>query len=148
MAVEVYIWFPDPPNIGHAAMKVTGGSPMGDMYLSHWPGSLAAALAFGSGVNNRYNDDVSAEGGDPSVVRITGLDETAIKAKVKSLIEHNLYSFWALNCATGVSIALDAGVSTLASLAANAVDIGLPAGTNRNTPWGLYAYARTLAAIS
>jgi hypothetical protein len=64
MAVEVCVWLPRGTNIGHAAMKVTGGFPAGDMYLSRWPGKVSEVVI--PGVAKRYADDLTAEGGPPT----------------------------------------------------------------------------------
>jgi hypothetical protein len=137
MAVQIYIWFPKLPegNIGHAAMKVDGGDPAGSVYLSRWPGSYSAVLA-GSGTNQSYRDDVTAEGGTPSVVRLTKLNETAIKYTIKTACTVNLYSFVVLNCATQVGMCLNAGIP---KIPLSAIEIAAI-----STPWNLYLYARLL----
>jgi len=151
MAVEVYFWPPKGENIGHAAIMVDGGSPPGRAYLSAWPGS-ALSILFGAGSYNAYSDDVGAEGGPPNVVRLTKLDETAIKAQIEKCKQAGMYSFTVLNCATQASICLNAGVPhNLLHEAFDAV-VGLanPAGffaqtSTINTPWTLFLYAKGLA---
>ena len=140
--VEVYTWWPSPPNIGHAAMMVSAGTSQ-QMYLSRWPGSLGAALAMGPGLDNRYQDDVSSEGGNPSVVRLDGLDEDSMRDAVVAYQKSNLYSFFALNCATQVKMCLNAGVPAYVQIASFGLDLG---SGPTCTPWGLYAWAKTLAA--
>jgi hypothetical protein len=141
MAVQVYVWFPKlkEGNIGHAAMQVDGGDPPGSVYLSRWPGSYSAVLA-GSGTNQSYTDDVSAEGGAPSVVRLTKLNESAIKYTIRVACTVNLYSFLVLNCATQVGMCLNAGIP-LSAIAIAAIN------TPPNTPWNLYLYAQLLRPL-
>ncbi|MBK1719835.1 hypothetical protein [Thiocystis violacea] len=154
MAVEVYVWFPKlvsaELNIGHAAMKVDGGSPPSVVYISRWPGSYAG-LIVSSAVNQRYADDIKAEGGPPAVVRLTKLDETAIKRAVMSNFTLSLYSFLSYNCATQVGKCLNEGIPGGA-----VVDIALGSVVGQyqalkhgaiNTPWNLYLYAQSLRPV-
>jgi hypothetical protein len=119
MAVVVYVWFLDPSNCGHAAMKVDGGLPVGEVYLSRWPdntpGQLKAtiqALAYGAeAISRSYANDVKAEGGrSPHSVRLTSVDESAIKKAIDENAKKRYYQFLIDNCAVQVSECLDAGV--------------------------------------
>lgn len=141
MSVELYVWFPKPlsGNIGHASMRVDGGLPGGEVYLSRWPGSLSAVLA-GRGTNNFYMTDVNVEGGPPTVVRLNNLDETAIKASIRKVLTYNFYSFLALNCAQQVDLCLSEGLSGLGYALSY-----VPA-VQAMTPWTLYAKAKAMAA--
>ncbi len=145
MTVEINVWFPTVKgDIGHASMMVDGGDPPGAMYLSRWPGSLAAALVAGKGANNRFDDDVSAEGGrQPSKIRLTKLDETAIKKAMKKYLTDDLYSFLLLNCAQQVDQCLTKGLPT-AGIIISALTA--PA-TAANTPWTLYVKAKELSVL-
>jgi len=134
MAVEVYWWPPHGDNIGHAALKVDGGSPSGTEYLSAWPGSGWSIALIGSGGYHLYEEDV-AYGGAPVVVRLTKLDETAIKKRIKVLKGHGIYSFSIANCATQAGAALHAGVPLV-------VPYPIP-----NAPWAVYYYARSLRLL-
>jgi len=148
MAVEVYVWLPKGTNVGHAAMKVTGGIPGGDMYLSRWPGKVSEVIIPGVGVARRYADDVASEGGPPSVVRLTKLDETAIKKAIVDSHTKNLYQFLSMNCSSQVKKCLDAGItgSTLLNLGIMATT-GLAVSYQANhTPWGVYQYAQLIHA--
>jgi hypothetical protein len=81
------------------------------MYLSRWPGSMSAALFYGDGAENSFDDDVSAEGRKPTEVAIRNLDETAIKSAMSASKTKPDYSFLFKNCATHVSLCLNAGKS-------------------------------------
>ena len=147
MAVEVYFWPPKGSNIGHAAIMTDGGTPAGQSYLSAWPGD-ALAVFFGTAAFNQFDDDVRSEGGRPQVVRLTKLDETAIKAQIEKCKQAGKYGFLGLNCATQASICLNAGVPG-ARLQQALELLGGPNsylfGTSViNTPWNLFLYARTL----
>lgn len=148
MAVEVYFWPPKGSNIGHAAIMVDGGAPRGKMYLSAWPGSLLSVIVAGAGTFNQYSDDVAAEGGPPQVVRLTKLDETAIKAQVEKCRRGAVYSFPGFNCASQASICLNAGLPT-ATLQWALDMIGGPTSypfrtSKIDTPWTLFVYAKSL----
>lgn len=149
MAVEIYFWPPKlDGTIGHAAIMVDGGSPAGRVYLSAWPGELLAIL-FGNAAFNEYNDDVSSEGKrNPEVVRLTKLDETAIKAQIQKIKGAGKYAFAAFNCASQASLCLDAGVPY--RLLRHGMEIlagptGVPFQTSViHTPWNLWLYAKSL----
>lgn len=151
MAVEVYFWPPKGENIGHAAIMVDGGSPPGKAYLSAWPGSVLSIIA-GPGAFNAYSSDLAAEGGAPQVVRLTKLDETAIKEQIEKCKRGGVYSFPSFNCATQASICLNAGVpyNMLHQAADLLAGAGNPLGyvfqtSTINTPWNLWLYAKGLA---
>lgn len=149
MTVYVCVWFPKSGNIGHASLWVDGGAPKGVRYLSRWPGSLASALFIGSGADNTYDQDISAEGGPPYEVVLKGLNETDIKAAMKVAYFTKIYGFTSLNCATHVSLCLRAGVPSLslASLTDRAMDKTSLGGLKTAalaTPAGVYAYAQAL----
>jgi hypothetical protein len=134
MAVEVYWWAPSLKSAtGHAAMMVDGGSPSGPVYLSVSPGSMLST-AFGPAVFNTYAADV-ADDGIPHVVRLTKLNETAIKAVIKADKGFARYSFLLGNCATQAAFCLNAGLPT-----------AMPH-PFINAPWGLYIYAQSLKVL-
>ena len=147
MAVEVYFWPPKSGNVGHAAIMADGGQPEGAAYFSAWPGT-AASIFFGPATFNAYQDDLSSEGGKPAVVRLTRLDETAIKEQMQNCRTANRYSFIALNCATQASICLNAGVpggSIRLAMDLLSGSMGFLFGTSViSTPWNLYLYAKSL----
>ena len=149
MAVEVYVWLPRADgNIGHASMYVDGGTPAGPMYLSQWPGSsFIKALTIGSACGQSYADDVKAEGGKPSVVRLTKLDETAVKKAIEYFQKHGLYGFFLLNCANQVKLCLDWGVSGMGHLATILGRTNVIGYQLNDTPWGVYCYARGLTLL-
>ena len=149
MAVEVYFWPPQGGNIGHASIKVDGGSPQGIAYLSAWPGSALSIFLPAQGDYHQFDDDVSSEGNrQPQVVRLTNLDETAIKKQIDAFKSAATYSFISLNCATQASICLNAGVP--GARLRQVLDMlngpmGYVFGTSViNTPWTLFLYAKTL----
>jgi hypothetical protein len=146
MAVEVYYWVGVP---GHVALRVDGGLPGGRMYLSRWPGKLATALLVSlEGKGNSYEDDMVAEGhAPPLTVRLTRLDETAVKSAIALANRLMIYNDFEANCASHVRACLEAGqhgVSKLGSLVTRGGLLGFAFG---DTPPGVYAYARTLAAL-
>jgi hypothetical protein len=150
MAVEVYWWPPSGGNIGHAAIKVDGGSPPGIAYLSAWPGSLLSIFLVGQGDYHQFDDDVSSEGNrQPQVARILNLNETAIKNQISVFQSAKTYSFLGANCATQASICLNAGVpgATIRQiLDLMGGPMGYFFGTSViNTPWTLFLYAKSLA---
>lgn len=141
MAVEVYWWPPkkalnkstgqEEQNIGHAAIKSDGGSPWGTEYLSVWPGSEWSLLLAGPASFHTADDD-SGYGYDPVVVRLTKLDETAIKKRIVAIKTAGVYSLSVANCA---------------SLTGSALRAGVPFPTPYpwpNSPWAVYYYARSL----
>jgi hypothetical protein len=149
MAVEVYWWPPKggDKSVGHAAIMVDGGKPAGRAYLSVWPGELLS-IVIGSASFFEYQDDVRTEGGRPRVVRLTRLNETAIRTQVKNLQQTARYSFVAMNCATQASICLNAGLPAGIRLLQTALDFMGPnriSMTVMNTPWNLFAYAKSLS---
>ena len=161
MAVEVYVWFPDTSlNCGHAAMKVDGGVPVGEVYLSRWPdntpGQFKAsiqAITYGAGsVTRSYANDVKAEGGrSPHSVRLTSVDETAIKNAIDANAKKGYYQFFTDNCAVQVRECLDAGVggSSIMKLVAFPIWQNPIASWQLNSPpWGLLSYARFLRELA
>jgi hypothetical protein len=151
--VEVYCWAPKiSGNIGHAAMKVNGGDPSGTLYLSRWPdpsvtGAVASVVSAYSGSTQPFADDVASEGGQPAVVRLTRLNEAAIKRTVARLNRASVYAFLWMNCATQVRMCLEAGLDATDRLLA-ASDWILPQDVGRwafhNTPQGVYLWAAGL----
>jgi len=135
MAVEVYYWEPKGGSVGHAAIKVNGGTPPGEEYFSLWPGSEWSIWLAGSGGFKTYEfdyEDHKKDGSYPQVVRLTKLDETAIKARIKTLKGIGVYSLSVANCASQTGLCLRAGVPLL-------VPYPFP-----NSPWAVYWYARSL----
>ena len=131
MAVEVYWWPLKGYSLGHAAIMVDGGSPSGPMYLSANPGSMISAI-YGPAVYKSYATDLLD--GPPMVVRLTKLNETAIKTVAKSVTGFAHYSLFIGNCATQASICLNAGLT-------------VPVPLVINTPAALFAYAQTLRIL-
>jgi len=116
MAVEVYVWLPSGLNVGHAAIKVTGGSPPGDVYMSAWPKTQLSKIV-GPMVNQTYAQDVASEGKAPTTFRLNYLNETAVKAKIDALMKQNTYAILTDNCCSHVKEALDAGLNFALSTA-------------------------------
>lgn len=152
MTVYVCVWFPKSGNIGHASLWVDGGSPSGTLYLSRWPRSLASILLFGDGADRKYDDDVDSEGGLPAEVVLKNLDETAIKAAMKKSMNDPKYGFLTYNCATNVSVCLNAGrginISDILDLISTLGPGSLPTIVKRwglsCTPAGVYYQALSL----
>jgi hypothetical protein len=133
MSVEVYWWPPRDGNIGHASIMVDGGSPPDPMYLSAWPGDMSSAV-YGPANFKSYAQDVTDEGGAaPHVVRLTKLNETAIKIAIKAVKGFGHYSFVSGNCATLTAFCLCQGVPMPPPLI--------------NTPWTLWVYAQSLRIL-
>lgn len=150
MAVTVYVWLPSASNFGHAALKVDGGIPPGDVYFSRWfaPGSNATlkAITIGTaGANASFEADKKAEEGRaPIAVRLTYLDESAIKKKIEALNAHSDYNFWHHNCAMQVREVLNAGVSMALGMA---VSLATPGLIIHNSPAGVLMYANVLKSL-
>jgi hypothetical protein len=158
MTVEVYVWFPEAKkgNFGHAAMKVDGGKPPGPIYLSRWPASVYEVLV-GRGANRKYGEDVKREGKAPKTVRLTKLDETAIKSAIKRNLTVNVYSFHLYNCSTQVGLCLREGITGVTGAALSSVDLTMKGllgirysavkFSSINTPWNLYLFAQSLRPL-
>jgi hypothetical protein len=146
MAVEVYYWFGVP---GHVALRVDGGLPGGTMYLSRWPGGLATALLVSlEGKGNSYEDDMVAEGhASPLTVRLTRLDETAVKSAIVLANRLMIYNDFEANCSSHVRTALEAGQHGASKLASIVTRGGLLGFAFGDTPPGVYAYAKSLTAL-
>lgn len=143
MTVEVYYWPPDFAEgaIGHASIRIDGGAPKGEMYLSAWPGSPLSIFMLGPGTNNGYMTDVSAEKRQPEVVRLTQLDESACKKAATTITGLHTYNFAMFNCAVQASLCLSAGIpSTATAMLLGGVSTCV-------TPTGLYYFARGLTAL-
>jgi len=151
MAVEVYYWLGVP---GHLALRVDGGTPAGSMYLSRWPGGLFTAIDIiggGPGRNNSFAADMKAEGmRTPLTVRLTKLDETAVKKAVEYCNKHLYYHDLVSNCSSYVRFCLEVGTGALRFVATELYDtildgIALPLGwVEDDTPPGVYSYACSL----
>ncbi|HLV86307.1 MAG TPA: hypothetical protein VKV39_04970 [Candidatus Sulfotelmatobacter sp.] len=144
VSVEVYIWTPSIHNfnIGHAAIKVTGGMPPGDVYLSAWPKTQLGKI-LGPMVRQKYADDIAAEDGKlPTTFRFYSLDETAIKAKIDQLVRENTYAILTDNCCSHVRDGLNAGVNW-----ALATTLTLSSGGLVSNPFQLTAYCRQLSLL-
>ena len=137
MAVEVYWWPPQEfLETGHASMLVDGGSPADPMYLSAWPvprdwmGAVYSKALFKS-----YARDVADEGGvAPHVVRLTKLNETAIKTAIKEVKGFGHYGLFTMNCAALTAYCLSKGTS-------------MPPPLSVVTPWTLWGYAQALRPV-
>jgi hypothetical protein len=146
MAVEVYYWAGVP---GHVALRVDRGTPAGVMYLSRWPGSLMTALVMGyEGRGNRYEDDVAAEGNTlPHTVRLTKLNETAIKRAIVLANRAMVYNDFEANCSSHVRACLDAGLDGAGAVGAAVTHGGALGFLSGDTPPGVYFYALGLRAL-
>lgn len=159
MVVKVIVWWPHGSNIGHAAMEVNGGSPLGRMYLSSWPGSIAGTIGLiGPGQINEFEDDMRAEHGEqPSFVYLSKLNETNIKGAMMVANKLPVWGMLAANCAHHVGWCPRQGFATgtLRGLAGGMLDGALQTtqGGNAirelqiNSPWGLYVYAQSLRPL-
>ena len=152
MAVEVYYWVGFP---GHLALRVDGGTPVGSLYLSRWPSTFAAVdgLFGGPGRNNSFADDMKAEGmRRPLTVRLTKLDETAVKKAVEYCNKHLYYHDFVSNCSSYVRFCLEVGTGAVRFVATELYDLvvdwlALPLGCiEDDTPPGVYSYACSLRA--
>lgn len=139
--VEVYLFVGFP---GHISLKVDGGSPSGTMYLSRFPATNLAKFA-GPGIDQNYAQDV-ADYGAPHVVRLSKLNETAVKSAVVTAQRTMVYSAFLANCASHVKFCLDSGV-TGSRIGGTIGWLGMGAAVSE-TPYGVYAYAQSLRAIS
>lgn len=146
MAVEVYYWDGRP---GHVAIRVDGGTPPGAMYLSRWPATLKTALLLSlEGQGNQYGEDVAAEGNRPPLsVRLTKLNETAVKNAIVRANQWMIYNDFEANCSSHVRFCLDAGLSGMAKVAGAATHGGLLGFVMGDTPFGVYHYARALQSL-
>ena len=143
MAVEVYWWVNLP---GHVALRVDGGLPLGPMYLSRWPNTLATELVIGyEGKANSFADDMIAEGGHrPFVVRLTKLNETAVKKAIVLANRVMVYNDFQANCSSHVRACLDAGVGGVVGSLAHGGLVGFAMSDN---PVGVFSYAKSLEAL-
>jgi len=82
--ITAYIWTPRGAAYGHASLRITGGTPLGEAYVSYWPMTPGSTKLFCSmpSRNRTLEQDVSGEDGQRPHHQITldGLNETAIKA--------------------------------------------------------------------
>ena len=144
MSVEVYVWMPSIRNfnIGHAAIKVTGGMPPRDVYLSAWPKTQLSKI-LGPMVNQKYADDVAAEAGkQPTKFRFNSLDETAIKAEIDQMMRENTYAILTDNCCSHVRASLNAGLNW-----ALATTLTLTSGGFVSNPFQLVSYCQQLSLL-
>lgn len=143
MAVEVYWWMNLP---GHVALRVDGGLPLGPMYLSRWPkNALTALVVSPAGHANSFADDMIAEGGRrPFVVRLTKLNETAVKKAIVLANRLMVYNDFEANCSSHVRACLDAGVGGVVGSLAHGGVIGFAVSDN---PVGVFTYAKSLEAL-
>jgi len=121
--ITVYVWNFRGTSVawGHASMRVNGGSPPGEVYISWWPqGSGRSPKVPGvdqiytvTAIRGRtYADDVRDEEQAPDhVIIFSGLDETAIKTWWADLLRntHAQWSTLGQNCSTTVAHALASG---------------------------------------
>ena len=127
--VRVYVWLSVSSDTwGHAALNVSGGTPLRSAYVSWWPkgdhtsklmslgGDLFCATAFS---DRNLEDDIAGEGNRPSHTielpgkngQTIGLDETAIKAWWGQLTSTGTAKWCTLtpNCSTIAAYALTHG---------------------------------------
>ncbi len=117
--VKIYIWKLKPSSFsaGHAAMWVSGGEPLGDIYISWWPSGnqwlqrvCTAWSGDGVRLHTRPDQDCTEEGRPPDqLVLIGGLDETKIKFFWSRWQRQGHYQAMLFNCATTVAEALREG---------------------------------------
>jgi hypothetical protein len=157
--VEVFFWEAHEGCFGHVAMKVTGGVPPGEVYLSRFPITSAGdartrllIMSIGvATVSKAYEDDVRAEGNmqPTGKVQMYNLDETAIKKKIQET-NGGRYEIFVSNCATTVRTCMDAGIpfGKAALLTAGGLSTGLiPMYSLYNSPRGVYSYARVVKGL-
>jgi hypothetical protein len=119
MSVTIYVWKMGGGNVGHASMKVSGGAPPGDLYISWWPpdgGGKATDLISTDGhdVMTSYDQDKDNEGHDADgVVTFNDgdLDEGAFKTWWNGKISDKTqtYKLFSNNCSTAVAEGMKAG---------------------------------------
>lgn len=142
--VVVYVW----PgilngNVGHTAMKVDGGFPPGEIYISWWPEGTGGIIPFLLDQNiparlGTFQSDDEAEGfSNFHAIEIHGLDEDAIKAWWAQWLLDMSYRLFHKSCATTVAKALAVGHHD--PFTANADDIW--------TPFGVYMYAQQIRLV-
>jgi hypothetical protein len=128
--IEVFVWpFVDKDTWGHASMRVNGGTPLGQEYISWWPNGSrqSKALSLGGNLycagaipNQTFDDDVRGENRTlpGQTIKIEGktrsspgLDETAIKAWWRNLTTVGSTKWCTLgpNCSTVVAYGLTVG---------------------------------------
>jgi hypothetical protein len=120
--ITVYIWgFRESVAWGHASLRVNGGTPPGEIYISWWPESdgqrtkvpgIPQIFTVNAIRGRKYEDDVAGEGQPPDhVINFSALDETAIKKWWTQLLQgaHPQWSPLIQNCSTIVAHALAAG---------------------------------------
>lgn len=132
------------PRVGHIALKVNGGAPAGVQYLSSFPGSIWTALDLGyKGENHTYEMD-TREYGLPNVVRLSKLNETAVKTAVTGATRSMIYNDFLYNCASHVRYCLECGASgpTVAR-----VDMYTTGAVFSHTPRGVFTYAMSLQVL-
>ena len=136
MAVTVYFWQPHIAggefNFGHAAVKIDGGSPPGDVYFSVWAkGEIH--FFWGPGAMMSYHDDMRLEQTSPHTARLTRLNETAMKEWIKKQDLH--YSPFFQNCAANAAMCLRAGTAF-----SNWPNFIALTRVSINTPWALWLW--------
>jgi hypothetical protein len=140
--VEVYFWNGIP---GHIALKVTGGTPPGTLYLSSFPGSIWTALDVGyKGENHTYEMDTTSYG-LPHIVRLSKLNETAVKTAVAAAIRSMIYNDFLYNCASHVKYCLECGLLNSPNLAR--ASIYSTGALFSHSPQGVFTYAAALEAL-
>ncbi len=119
------------------------------MYLSRWPGGLATALVMSpEGKGNSFADDMVAEGyATPLTVRLTRLDETAVKSAIVLANRFMVYNDFGANCSSHVRVCLEAGQHGLPKVGSAFTHGGLLGFAFSDTPPGVYAYAQGLRAV-
>lgn len=111
--VTVFIWRPTRTAYGHAAMRVTGGKPSGNIYISWWPSDAVSGVDCSpADPNTSLAQDIAAENNrrPDFAIDITGLNETAIKRWWARYARRATQwcTLWP-NCSTVVARALEAG---------------------------------------
>ncbi len=120
--ITVYHWDLEYPGstigwrVGHASIRVDGGAPAGDVYMSWFP-TKHLALSSTARRNETFQQDVASEESPPTGVLVVGtpqktLDETAIKAWWVRFLQHPpAWSLFSTNCSQLVIDAMRVGGS-------------------------------------
>lgn len=142
--VTVFIW----PgllhsNVGHAAMKLDGGFPPGELYISWWPAGVGGVIPFFLDQNipaslGTFQSDDEAEGSvNFHSIQIFGLDEDAIKVWWGTWLTDLSFRLFHKNCAVTVAKALAIGNHDPLIVTSN----------ETWTPFGVWMYARQIQII-
>jgi hypothetical protein len=108
--VTVYVWRSRDDAYGHASVKVSRGSPPGEVYMSWWPVDDGEDYCSPAHVDRTFAQDQADEGQYPdAVIEIDGLDETAMKRFWSDWQRDPNWCTLGRNCSTMAADALAAG---------------------------------------